>query len=290
MGATMLCFGLGYTARVFARRLMAKGWRVVGTTRSAERAEKLKELGFEVEVWGDDAAVSEEVLKNSTHWLVSTPPDRLGDPVFSAVGGRIKDLAITKKWIGYISSTSVYGDREGQWVEETTPPIPTTERGRARLAAERLWRKLAGDEAPVHVFRAAGIYGPGRNVLAQVKNGTAVRVSVPGHFMNRIHVEDLVRTMAASINAKDVPNGLWNVADDEPEAHERVISYAARMLKMDPPPLLEQSAMEVTPGMASFYAENKRVRNEAIKARLGVRLAYPTYREGLEAIFRPKKR
>lgn len=290
MSATMLCFGMGYTARAFARRLMAKGWRVVGTTRTEERAAQLREAGFEVVLWDGESPLQDEILAESTHWLVSTPPGRYGDPVIAAHGADVKDLAATKKWVGYISSTSVYGDRQGQWVDETTPPLPTTERGRSRLAAERMWRKFAGEGVNAHIFRAAGIYGPGRNVLVQLKKGEAVRISIPGHFFNRIHVDDLVQTFACSINMKAVDGCLWNVADDEPEALERVIAYGARMLKIDVPPLLERGSVEVTPAMESFYAENKRVRNEAIKTKLGVRLLYPTYRQGLEAIVRPPKR
>ncbi len=289
MAGNLLCFGLGYTARAVARRLMEKKWRVIGTTRTEERAAQLREHGFEVVKFDQDAPVPADLLEQASHWLISIPPDSFGDPLMTAYGEELQERAASREWIGYLSSTSVYGDRNGQWIDEHAPPQPTTAHGRRRLAAERAWRKCAQAGAPLHVFRIAGIYGPGRNALVQLKKGTAKRISAPHHVFNRIHVDDLARVLLASI-AKPNPGAVYNVADDLPESGERVVAHAARILKMEPPPLQSIELVDLSPMMQDFYAECKKVKNERIKYELGVRLNYPSYREGLEALAFPNKR
>jgi nucleoside-diphosphate-sugar epimerase len=280
-GPHLFCFGFGYTARVLARRLAAQGWTVGGTRRTEGNASG--GAGFPVRVFDRDHQLSREALDGVTHLLVSVPPDAAGDPVHSVHG---KDIADIKdlSWFGYLSTTGVYGDRGGGWVDETAELSPSGERGRRRVAAEAGWLDLwRRHEMPVHIFRLAGIYGPGRSPFEALRAGTAKRIDKPGQVFSRIHVEDLAHVLAASIG-RPRPGAVYNVCDDDPAAPEAVVAYAAALLGVPAPPLVRFEAAELSPMARSFYDDNKRVSNRLIKSELGVTLRYPDYRAGLAAI------
>jgi nucleoside-diphosphate-sugar epimerase len=280
MGKTpvLLSFGHGYTARALARRLMARGWQVIGTTRSEEKAAQIRATGAEAVPWPPQPCGP--LLDRASHILVSAGPARGDDPVLMHCAGALGARGDQFDWIGYLSTTGVYGDHAGGWVDETTPTRPATARGRARLAAERAWGATG---LPVHIFRLAGIYGPGRGPFAKLRAGTARRIVKPGQVFGRIHVEDIAQVLAASI-ARPNPGAIYNVCDDEPAPPEDVLAHAARLLGLPIPPAIAFAEAEMTPMARSFYAESKRVRNDRIKRELGVRLRYPGYREGLAAI------
>ncbi len=285
----LFCFGLGYTALAFARSLMGDGWRVAGTCQSEARAAELAEQGIEAYPFDDDRPLDdpEAALAGATAILVSTPPGPAGDPVLTAAGGALAEAVAglpTPRWLGYLSTTGVYGDRGGAWVDERTPPAPTTARGRRRAAAEAAWLDFGRRSGvPVHLFRLAGIYGPGRSPLDAVRAGTAKRIDKPGQIFSRIHVDDIVRVLRASLARPD-PGAIYNVCDDEPAPPAEVVAYACALLGRAPPPLVPFDEARLSPMARSFYAENKRVSNRRIKDDLGVRLAYPDYRSGLDAI------
>ena len=288
MQAHLFCFGLGYSAAVLGRTLMAKGWRVSGTTRSAERAEALRRDGFAAHVFEREMPLADvrAALDNARHVLISTPPDADGDPVLAAHAEDLAPLARGWQWLGYLSTTGVYGDQGGAWVDETTPLRPTWERGRRRIAAERGWQNFAARTgAPLHIFRLPGIYGPGRSPIDALRAGSARRIDKPGQSFSRIHVADLAQALAASM-AKPDPGAIYNVCDDEPAPQHAVIAHAAMLLNMTPLPLeaFDEAAKSMSAMAQNFYAESKRVRNEKMKRELGVRLLYPTYREGLAAL------
>jgi len=184
-------------------------------------------------------------------------------------------------WVGYLSTTGVYGDHGGDWVDETTPLTPATKRGQARVKAEAEWQAIAG--LPLHIFRLAGIYGPGRGPFAKVRNGTARRIIKPGQVFSRINVADIAQVLAASI-ARPNPGAIYNLCDDDPAPPQDVIAYAAELLGMPVPPEVDFDTAEMTPMARSFYAESKKVRNDRIKDELGVDLMYPDYRSGLKAL------
>ena len=279
----LFCFGFGYTARVLARRLAAEGWIVGATCRTADKASALRAAGFPVEFFDRDHRLLREALDGVTHLLVSVPPDSAGDPVLAV---HAEDIAEIKglRWLGYLSTTGVYGDRGGGWVDETAALSPSGERGRRRVAAEAgwldLWRRHG---APVHIFRLAAIYGPGRSPFDALRAATAKRIDKPGQVFSRIHVEDLACVLAASLG-QPRPGTVYNVCDDDPAAPEAVVAYAAGLLGMPAPPLVPFEAAELSPMARSFYDDNKRVSNRLIKSELGVTLRYPDYRSGLAAI------
>jgi nucleoside-diphosphate-sugar epimerase len=222
-------------------------------------------------------------LQGVTHILVSVPPDAGGDPVLDRHGDDLAALP-TLAWLGYLSTTGVYGDRGGDWVDETSPLLPTGERGRRRVAAETAWLELWRRRCvPVHIFRLAAIYGPGRSPFAALRAGTARRIDKPGQLFSRIHVEDLARVLRASI-ARPRPGAVYNVCDDMPAAPEAVMAHAAALLGIAPPPLVPFADAGLSPMALSFYDDNKRVRNALIKTELGIALRFPDYRTGLAAI------
>lgn len=287
MQKVLLCFGYGYSARALARRLMAQGWQVIGTTRSAGKMDDIRATGAEPALW--PPARCGPLLDFATHVLVSTPPDAGGDPVLLHCAGALSARAEQFDWLGYLSTVGVYGDRGGDWVDETSECSPATERGRARLAAEEEWLGYWHDTGvPVHIFRLAGIYGPGRGPFAKVRAGTARRIIKPGQVFSRIHVEDIASVLEASM-ARPRPGRIYNVCDDEPAPPEEVIAYAAELLGVPVPPAVPVEEAELTPMARSFYAESKRVSNARMKKELGVELAYPTYREGLRALLEAEK-
>jgi nucleoside-diphosphate-sugar epimerase len=284
----LLSFGHGYSARALARRLLARGWRVIGTTRSEEKAEKIRETGADAVVW--PVAKCGPLLDIATHILVSAGPDAGGDPILQHCAGAIGARGDRFDWVGYLSTTGVYGDRGGEWVDETSPCAPTTERGEWRQAAEREWTAYRQETGlPVHIFRLAGIYGPGRGPFAKVRAGTARRIVKPNQVFSRIHVEDIATVLEASIE-RPHPGAIYNVCDDEAAPPEDVIAHAAELLGVPVPPEEPFETAEMTPMARSFYAESKRVSNARIKSELGVDLAYPTYREGLAALLEQERR
>ncbi len=281
---TLLSIGHGYSAQALSRRLIPQGWRVIGTTRSADKAARLAAMGVEALIWPDPWAVDiAEALGQATHILTSVAPDAEGDPVVRALGGQIAAAGL--QWVGYLSTTAVYGHHNGDWVDEATALAPTTARGAARVKAEAEWAALG---LPLHIFRLAGIYGPGRGPFEKVRDGTARRILKPGQVFSRIHVEDIAQVLEASLLRPD-PGAIYSVCDDDPASPEDVLSLAAELLGLPEPPMVPYEDAEMTPMARSFYAENKRVRNDRIKAELGVKLLYPTYREGLQGLLATEK-
>jgi nucleoside-diphosphate-sugar epimerase len=279
MTKTMLSFGHGYCAREIAKTLLADGWRVIGTTRSEDKAADLRATGVEPLVWpGTDLT---KAIAQADHILISAGPDGDGDPVFNAWGPQIAARAKALAWVGYLSTTGVYGNFDGAWVDETTPLNPTTRRGQLRKAAEENW--LSMPDLPVHVFRLAGIYGPDRGPFSKVRNGTARRVIKENQVFSRTHVQDIAQVVLASI-ARPNPGAAYNVCDNDPAPPQDVIAHAAELLGMPVPPAIAFEDADFTPMARSFYAENKKVRNDRIKDDLGVTLKYPSYREGLAAL------
>jgi nucleoside-diphosphate-sugar epimerase len=269
----LLCFGLGYTARALARRL-GDDWKTVGTTRDS---------GSECLRFARDRKLPSAVFSGVTHILLSIPPDDTGDPVLDSHG---QDIAALKslRWVGYLSTTGVYGTRDGGWVDENSELRPTAPRSARRVAAEVAWLDLwRTNGVPVHIFRLAGIYGPGRSAFDALRAGTARRINAGAQVFSRIHVDDIASVLLASIG-KPRPGAVYNVCDDAPAAQEAVIADAARLLGITPPPLVPFAAAGLSPMARSFYADDKRVSNALIKQELGIELHYPDYRAGLAAI------
>ena len=279
MTQTLLSFGHGYSARALADVLIPQGWRIIGTTRSEDKADQLRASGVEPLVWpGADLGPA---LQAASHVLVSAGPQDGIDPVLARVRAEIEAVSSRLSWVGYLSTTGVYGDHSGGWVDETTALTPSTERGVARVTAEADWQSIAG--LPLHIFRLAGIYGPGRGPFAKVRSGTARRIIKEGQVFSRTHVEDIAQVLAASIAAPN-PGAVYNVCDDDPAPPQDVIGYAAELLGLPVPPSLPIEDAEMSPMARSFYAESKRVRNDRIKDELGVTLKYPSYKDGLKAL------
>lgn len=252
----MFIFGLGYTAKRIAAALEARGWEVISTGREGT-------LRF------DDAANIRLALADAGHVLSSVPPEGTGcDPVLDAFGD-----ALAGKWLGYLSSTGVYGDSAGAWVDETAPI--GTGRRTARAEAEAKWM-----ERGARVLRLPGIYGPGRSALDRVREGRAHRIDLPDQVFSRIHVDDIV---TAALAALDAPEGAYNIADDEPASQNSVIEHACRLLGLAPPPRQSLEEAELPPQARAFYAENRRIANGKAKRVLGWSPRYPSFREGLAA-------
>ena len=283
----LFCFGLGYSALALARGLLAEGWQVAGTTRGDDKGLALAAIGIEAYRFDRGADIREAgVFAGASHILSTVPPDRDGDPVIDHHGPELAALAAagSVRWVGYLSTTGVYGDRGGGWVDETSTLKPSGVRGRRRLAAERAWLGLWREHGlPVHLFRLAGIYGPGRSPLDSVRAGTARRIDKPGQVFGRIHVDDLVAALRASMHRPE-PGAVTNLGDDHPAPPAEVVAYACELLGVAPPPLEAFDAAALSPMARSFYRDNKRVRNDRLKAALGVALKYPDYKAGLRAI------
>ena len=282
MTGTLLVFGHGYSARALTRRLIPQGWRVIGTTRHRDKAAALAREGVDPLIWpGEDPAPA---LAEATHLLASIAPDEDGDPVLRAHAQAIAG-AVHLRWVGYLSTTGVYGDHAGAWVDEDTPLAPTTERGRRRVSAERQWQEVCAHGGQrLHIFRLAGIYGPGRGPFEKLRRGTARRIVKPGQVFSRIHVEDIARAIAASMARPREGGAVWNLCDDDPAPPQDVIEYAARLLGLTPPPDLDFESDDLGEMARSFYSESKRVANARIKRDLDFSLRYPDYRSGLAAI------
>jgi len=280
----LFCFGYGYTCEYLGHELMNRGgWRVAGTTRDNEKRQTLRARGVDAHIFDNGIPLGDPLylMQGTTHLLLSIPPGGEGDPAFLAHGeaiARMKSL----EWVGYLSTTGVYGDRGGAWVDEKANVNPTSQRGSRRVKAEEQWLSLLKNHnVPVHIFRLSGIYGPGNCALDSVRAGVARRIHKPGQVFGRIHVEDIVQVLMASF-ARPNPGGIYNVTDDEAVPSHEVISYACELMKKPEPPLVPIDEANLAPMTRSFYSECRRVRNNRIKAELGVDLKYKNYREGLQ--------
>ena len=279
----LFCFGLGYSALALAHDLMEEGWSIAGTTRNTQKRKELESEGIEVHLFSRETPLDKPgaVLADVTHLVTSIAPDDMGDPV---LGCHLKDLLACRSltWAGYLGTTGVYGDRQGGWVDESDPPAPSLPRTERRVAAEAHW--LASG-LPVHIFRLAGIYGPGprRSALETVRSGRARRVVKAGQMFGRIHVDDIVQVLKASI-ARPNPGALYNVVDDEPAPPQDVITFAAKLLGVEPPPEVSFEEANLSEAARSFYADNRKVANARIRNELGVELKHPNYRDGLRSI------
>ncbi len=283
----LFCFGLGTSALVLARQLKAEGWSIAGTCRGAEKAAALRADGFIVHLFDGDEPMADATaaLAGATHMVISIPPGAAGDPALRWHAADIAALS-SLQWLGYLSTTGVYGDHQGGWVDETSALTPSGERGQRRVTAETGWLDLWRQHGlAVHLFRLAGIYGPDSNALATVRAGRGQRVDKPGQVFSRIHVDDIAQVLRASI-AKPRPGAAYNVCDDNPAAPEEVIRYACELLGIEPPPLVPFDSAQLSAMARSFYDDNKRVRNDRIKTELGVVLKYPDYKAGLQAILK----
>jgi nucleoside-diphosphate-sugar epimerase len=257
---SLFIFGLGYSAGRVADRLQGEGWSIEATGSAGT-------MRF------DDASAVLTALKRATHVLSSVPPADAGDPVLAAYGDAIR--AAPARWIGYLSSTGVYGDARGAWVDEAAP-VGTGRRG-ARTEADLAWQTLA---RPVHIFRLPGIYGPGRSVLERIGEGRARMIALPNQIFSRVHIDDIVGGVIAGMSG---PTGVYNLADDMPCGQNEVVAYGSALLGVAPPPLLSLDEADLSPAARAFYAENRRVANGKAKRLLGWAPLYPDYRAGLAA-------
>jgi nucleoside-diphosphate-sugar epimerase len=279
MDKTLLSLGHGYSARALAGRLVPQGWRIFGTTRSRDKFDAIAATGVQPVLWpGDDIA---PLIARSPNILVSAAPGPVGDPVLAALGDVIAAAVPGMRWVGYLSTTGVYGDHDGDWVDEASSLTPATKRGQARVEAEAAWAAIPG--LPLHIFRLAGIYGPGRGPFEKVRRGTARRIIKPGQVFSRIHVDDIASAVELSLADPD-PGAVYNLCDDDPAPPQDVIAHAAELLGLPLPPAVDFDEAEMTPMARSFYAESKKVRNDRAKASLGWAPAYPDYRSGLMAL------
>lgn len=280
----LFIFGLGFTSRAFVRLHGAQFQSIVATTRGGDQRVRVGDIEIGLHRFAD-GALDERArrdLAEATHVLVSIPPGAHGDPALQA-GGAIIAGSSRCEWIGYLSSVAVYGDRGGAWTDEQAALNATSARGKERIGAEQAWIDLGARAAkPVGVFRLAGIYGPGRNAIVNLRAGKAKRLVKPGQVFNRIHVDDISHVVWASMAER--AGGVWNVADDEPSPPQDVVTYAAGLLGVAPPPEIPFESERLSPMAASFYADNKRIANGAVKRDLKIALRYPTYREGLRAL------
>ena len=282
MTERLFIFGLGYSGLEIARFALAAGWSVAGTCTTDQKAMGLRTDGIEAHRFDGTAALPAQAMDGATHVLCTIAPGTAGDPALRT-SSRLLQRA---RWLGYLSTTGVYGDHGGAWVDEETPARPGQPRSLSRLAAERAWQALGLEAgAAVDVFRLPGIYGPGRSAVDQVKAGTARRIDKPGQVFSRIHVEDIAGTVLMAITGVHA-GAVYNVADDLPASSSDVVAFACDLLDKPVPPAIpwEQAEPTMSTMARSFYTETRRVKNDRIKKELGVVLRYPTYREGLRAI------
>lgn len=283
----LFAFGLGYSACDFIARHGAAFDKISGTVRDAEKSRSMPG-GHEIATFVFDRDQEdpemEAALAAADVLLVSVPPGISIDPVLGKFGRRLAALPQPLKII-YLSTVGVYGDRHGEWVDEERVPTPKSDRSTARLHAEKAWMAQARDpRKSLHILRLAGIYGPKRNALESLRRGTAHRIVKPDQVFNRIHVADISAAIAALLNY-EVASEIWNLSDDEPAPPQDVVTYAASLMGIEPPPEEDLESAALSPMGRSFYAENKRVSNRKLKEKLGLTLAFPTYREGLTALW-----
>lgn len=280
MTTRLVVLGHGYSAGFLTRRLVPEGWTVTGTTR--DDPSRVEAAGAAPLHWPGQEDAVRAAIARADAILISAGPEAGECPALRDFGATI--AASPARWLGYLSTTGVYGDRQGDWVDEDSDLSPSTRRGRDRVAAEAGWQALAADHGlPLHIFRLAGIYGPGRGPFEKVRNGTARRIIKLGQVFSRIHAEDIAQVLATSIARPD-PGAIYNLCDDDPAPPEDVLEHAAKLLGLPPPPAEDFATAAMTPMARSFYAESKRVSNERIKRDLGIRLIHPDYRSGLAAI------
>lgn len=279
MTRTLLTLGHGFSARALTDILLPEGWQVIGTTRDPAKTDALAATGITPILWQADALV--QALGRASHLLISAAPDPDGDPALRLIAAEIARRADQLDWVGYLSTTGVYGDHQGGWVDEDSLLTPSSTRGQLRVQAEQAWAAIP--DLPVHIFRLAGIYGPGRGPFAKLRRGTAQRIIKPNQVFSRIHVEDIAQVLRASIARPD-PGAVYNLCDDAPAPPQDVIAYAAELLGMPIPPDVPFDKADMSPMARSFYGESKRVSNERIKKELGVTLRYPDYQSALKAI------
>ena len=276
---SLLTLGHGYCAEYLAARLIPQGWQVIGTARSSARAKELARAEVQPLLYPCDLAPA---LAKATHILISAAPTATGDVFLAEAEGAIR--AARPAWVGYLSTTAVYGDHQGAWVDEETPVKPQSGRAIARVLAEKQWLALGQETGlPVHIFRLAGIYGPGRGPFQKIRDGSARQIIKKNQVFSRTHVEDIAQVLAASMAAPDAGQ-IYNVCDDNPAPPEEVLCYAADLLGAPHPPRIDFETAVLPEMVRSFYAESKRIRNTKIKAKLGVQLLYPTYQAGLAAL------
>ena len=279
----LFVFGYGFSACALARRLILQGWSVAATYRSEAGAERLAAEGIVPVAVGDTGQIATEMARAKA-LLITAPPTELGCPALPVLVGPMAQAGAFPDWIGYLSTTGVYGDRRGGWVFEDGRLAAQSLEGARRVGAERDWLEVGrGMGLSVTLHRLPGIYGPGRSAFDRLREGRARRVAAPGQVFSRIHVDDLAAGLEASI-ARPRAGGIYNLCDDEPAPNSEVIAYAARLLGMEPPPETVLDLDALAPAARRFYAETKRVSNARAKAELGWRPMYPTYREGLAAI------
>lgn len=283
-GPTTLIFGTGFSGHAYAQLLIGQGQAVMGTTRSPDKAEQLAAIGvgpfvFDGEKLGDDLVAA---IGLATDIVVSIAPGPAGDPVLRCAREAIVG-ATSLQWIGYLSTVGVYGNHDGNWVDESSAPVPESDRSKQRLQAERQWRELARERnVPLSVLRLSGIYGSGRNALVNLTAGKARRLVKPGQVFNRIHVDDIARALLFLAELRH--DGVLNVTDDCPAPPQDVVAYAASVMKVDPPPEIDFETATLSPMARSFYGENKRVSNAAIKA-LGFAFRFPDYRTAFDRMW-----
>lgn len=279
----LFLFGHSYTAQALMRRLAPQGWTFAVTARDLDQANALRDAGHQV-VDPANRFATADALTDADAILISAPPGPAGCPGLEAMVGSIALANAFPDWIGYLSTTGVYGDRGGRWAFEDSPLSAQSVEGARRVGAERDWRQVGrGMGLTVCSFRLPGIYGPGRSALDKLRDGTAKRTIKPGQVFGRIHVDDIASGLAASIAAPRAGSA-YNLCDDEPAPSEEVTAYAARLLGLPVPPAVAWDAEPPSPAAARFWSENRRVSNARAKAELGWRPMYPTYREGLAAI------
>lgn len=272
----LFCFGLGYSAQNLIAELSSTSWQYSGTHKSSGKY-----------IFSDDHPLinAKETLKDVTHLLISIPPKKSGHDLVLAHHKQDIINMPSLKWVGYLSAISVYGDHNGAWVDENTPPIPTIDRGKARLNAENEWLSL---NLPVHIFRLGGLYGPGRNQINAVLNKTARKIIRKNHLFSRIHVDDIVGALLASINKPDgaKPDGdsIYNIVDDHPATSADVLDHICHLLKNDIIEAIPLDDKSLSPMLRSFYHDNKKVKNDLAKNKLGWKLKFPSYREGYAQI------
>ncbi len=283
----LLVFGLGYSAQAFVAAHRGRFGRIAATVRAPDRATALAAAGIEGLVFDGNGAADPrlpDAIAQADALLVSIPTGETGDPALEAFGDAIA-AAPKLSWIGYLSTIGVYGDEGGGWVDEDTPPRPPNRRTQTRVEAEAGWLALGRRAGKAtQVFRLAGIYGPGRSALDNIRDGSARRIVKPGQVFNRIHVADIAGALAASLDRPDREGMVYNVTDDEPAPPQDVVAFAAELLGVEPPPAIPFDKADLSPMGRSFYGSNKRVSNRRLRERLGYRLLYPTYREGLRSL------
>ena len=285
----LLIFGFGYTAKFLCQKFSKKNWEVFCTTRFKEKAKEIKSLNA-TPIFFDDEEKIESVLSKNSYILSTAPPENSKDPVVENYGHLLKKNSERVKWAGYLSTTSVYGDKKGEWVTEDTELEPNLERSISRVAAENSWIKL-GENLLIKtvIFRLAGIYGPGRSLVDRLmKDEDVYIVDKPAHLFNRIHVDDIVGAIEMAISSKSEAK-IFNLSDDLPAKQLDVAKFAANLLKRKSPQTVSLESDLVSEMARSFYKEEKKVSNTRLKDELGYKLVFPSFKEGLFSIHKNSK-